>query len=150
MFDIFIDEESVRVSQGSFYEQVIGNISLYIGEEKYFPDKNWDDFILIILEWWSNEVLKVIYDLEAEFFFMDGSFYFKSTPSLDKKDYINIVFFENNKEIYRISIKKNLFFSRIKKSINILLRLLQILGYDEEKYINLQNNFKYLSKIKKI
>lgn len=150
MFDIFIDEESIKVSQGSFYEQVLGSISLCIGEEKYFPDKNWNDFILIILEWWSNELFKVIYDLEAEFFFMDGSFYFRVIPSFDKKDYIDIIFFENNKETYRNSINKNLFFTKIKKSINILLRRLQILGYDEDKYKILQNNFKNLSKIKKI
>ncbi|MBL6449634.1 hypothetical protein JMN32_25205 [Fulvivirga sp. 29W222] len=41
----------------------------------FFPEKDWNDFPIILLEWWSSEIKSFINGAkEAQFQFMDGPF----------------------------------------------------------------------------
>lgn len=136
LFDIFIQEDTIRISTSSVSEQVFGVLSISIDNTWFFPEKTWDDFILIVLEWWSNEALKVIWDQEAEFFFMDGGFFFKINPDGNNINGINIIFFDNNVEVKNINIDKIDFLSSIKKALNLILRHLVCIGYNKNKSYN--------------
>lgn len=145
IFNIFIEEDSIRVSKSLVSEQVFGIISISIDNIWFFPEKNWDDFILTVLEWWSNAALKVIQGQEAEFLFMDGSFSFKINTIHDDNTMVNAVFFGNYAEIKNISINKIDFLVSIKKALNQILRSLASIGYDQNKsHKIITNNFKLI------
>lgn len=151
MINIFIKEETIRVSRGSFNEQIFGVLFINIDESWFFPEKNWDDFILIVLEWWSDAIINVIQDTEAEFLFMDGSFAFKSIPIKDNNKIINLIFFHKNIEVKNIIVNKFDFVIEVKKSINILLKNLYTIGYNKnEDCQSLEKKFKIISKKSKL
>ena len=43
-------------------------------EKGFFPGENWNDFILIILDWWINAVLDLVDKKKTELDFMDGPY----------------------------------------------------------------------------
>lgn len=43
-------------------------------EDSFFPSENWNDFILIILDWWLNAALELIDKKTTGFLFMDGPY----------------------------------------------------------------------------
>lgn len=147
MINIFIKEETIRISKSLFTEQIFGVLSISIDQSWFFPEQNWNEFILIVLDWWSEEVIKVIQGIEAEFLFMDGSFSFKSIPIQDNDKIINIVFFEKNIEVKNVMVNKTNFVLEIKKAINILLRNLYADGYNKnENYKSLERKLKIICK----
>lgn len=77
-----------------------------------FPEKNWNDFILIILHWWLEALKKLPKDAETEFHFMDGSFEISVKLEASKKE-CSLKFIER-----MVNCKKVL------GSINIPLKLL--------------------------
>lgn len=71
-----------------FRRQVTGEIYFSIRSENFFfPEENWNDFIVIVLTWWHNSLIriknsksKIIEELD----FMDGSFAVKVTKINDE------------------------------------------------------------------
>jgi hypothetical protein len=67
----------IRVSTESFdlsrYGSVLGNISVECNDI-WFPTKNWSDFPVIVLSWWTFECLRLLDGEVAmtDFSFMDG------------------------------------------------------------------------------
>lgn len=68
---IYLDIASIERSANDVYT---GKISFYINEE-YFPEKNWNDRIFPLINWWGDAILNFNDRSEStEFLFMDGPF----------------------------------------------------------------------------
>lgn len=72
MFAVEIDEESIeRSEKGS----ITGSIWLKM-DDTAFPEQGWNDFIVVVLGWWTNEAAALIAGTKrrGELVFMDGPF----------------------------------------------------------------------------
>ena len=150
MFDIIIPSETVRLSKSPFSSQIFSQIYCQIDFDTFFPEKSWDDFTLTIMNWWVVEAQKVIYLKTAEFLFMDGPFYFETSPHSEDRNNLEIKFYERTlhgkKLIFSIDkIPKSNLIQEIIKGANTLLRSLQKINHlDLEEYDKLENNLKSL------
>ncbi|QIQ21442.1 hypothetical protein [Zophobihabitans entericus] len=74
----FLDDR-IRVSERGI---ITGQLFISVGQ-KFFPNDNWDDFILSVLSMWITSAVNLLNKTnQEEFLFMDGSFSF----ILDKVD----------------------------------------------------------------
>lgn len=75
---------------------VIGDISFSIGDW-YFPEKDWDDFVVVMLYWLTKELVELSVDKNkiVDAPFMEGCF--KIVLTLDKQNQCNIKFIEGEK-----------------------------------------------------
>lgn len=77
---------------------------LYFQEEGfYFPEKDWKDFIIVVLNWWCAALRKILYNetYTKEFLFMDGPFSIKIKHI--EEDIFHLTFIKQN-EVVRLSI----------------------------------------------
>lgn len=87
--DININPDSIIMSKSG---AITGEIFLSISDD-FFPEENWNDFIVIVLGWWLNR-LKAYYEKEEDKFemcFMDGPLSIKvkkSTEDIFKLSFI--------------------------------------------------------------
>ena len=74
-------ETFIRYKSGS----IIGVIWLTIGDWD-FPQVGWDDFVVVILGWWLQEILQVLIGCRERVLcrFMDGSYLFDILPLDDE------------------------------------------------------------------
>jgi len=95
--------------------KIFGNIYLS-NEHIYFPEKDWNDFIVIILSWWVTSLIKLQSNqsIEEVFNFMDGSFAFSIKMKGSKLCYITC-YDTATEEI--IEIIENYSFKDINKNI---------------------------------
>ena len=82
-----VPETLSRSSSGA----ITGRLSVTIGGTD-FPEKEWVDFIVIVLGWWIDEVISILEEHSDESIceFMDGSFEFKIQS--EGKKYLHISF----------------------------------------------------------
>lgn len=87
-----IDEKSFK----KYKEAITGIIYLEINDY-YFPQKNWNDFIIVMINNWIKSLKDIKYGIiqETELLFFDGPFFIK-IKMIDKEDCI-IGFFESHK-----------------------------------------------------
>ena len=69
-----VNEQSISQSDAG---AVLGLISIQI-HEHIFPESNWNDFIVVVLNWWTKEIVSLCLENQdkAVCEFMDGPFYF--------------------------------------------------------------------------
>ena len=74
---INFDKNSLAISRSKV---VTGVISIVPADDKFFPEKDWNDAIVVILHSWIENMLQIRggYN-EAEFVFFDGPFLFRIT-----------------------------------------------------------------------
>ncbi len=67
----FVDTDSFAQTISS----ITGRISIRVGN-RYFPEKDWNDFPIFILNWWATEVNDFLLESkkEIDLLFMDGPF----------------------------------------------------------------------------
>jgi hypothetical protein len=72
MFAVEIDPGTIERSQSG---SITGTIWLKI-EAAEFPERTWNDFVVVILGWWANEAAELVAGTKTrgEFMFMDGPF----------------------------------------------------------------------------
>lgn len=72
---IYIEKDSFEISATG---SNTGGVSIDI-DGKYFPEKGWNDFIIIVLNQWAMELRSFILgtSTEAKFLFMEGPFVVK-------------------------------------------------------------------------
>jgi hypothetical protein len=56
---------------------VTGEISVRLGDTS-FPDAHWNDFVVVIMSWWLEEILKIVTGTGTRSYcrFMDGPYWF--------------------------------------------------------------------------
>ena len=69
---IIVDENSLTKGND---DVIFGKIYISVGDSP-FPDKKWDDFIVVIMSWWNEELLKIMDSNEKDYQlnFMDGPY----------------------------------------------------------------------------
>ncbi|OCG74006.1 hypothetical protein [Gilliamella sp. Occ4-3] len=128
MIDLIINPDSIRVSKSEVSTQIFSEIYFQIGNI-FFPDKKWDDFTVIILNWWLREACKIKKNNIAKknnvahFSFMDGPFYFEVHFVGET---CNIEFIDNRYDkkevVYSGKIECTYLFNLLKKNANLLIR----------------------------
>lgn len=140
IFDIVLEPDSIQVSQGDFSRQVFARIYCVTGDA-CFPEQGWDDFALIVLEWWSQQWFNLAEGRAAEFQFMDGAFHFTSLPAA-KPGEVAVSFYENRQLVKTMEIRQRLLMEKLSKTFNQLLRLLAEAGETgSDEYQRLAENF---------
>ena len=72
--------DSLVQSQGG---AITGRISVRHGSLR-FPEAEWNDFVVIVLDWWCESCSALLRGAEQrEFWFMDGPFCFRAQPMSD-------------------------------------------------------------------
>ncbi len=71
-----------------FRSQITGEVYFSIRSKNFFfPEENWNDFIVIVLTWWHNSLIRIKHSkskVTEELLFMDGSFVVKVTKTNDE------------------------------------------------------------------
>lgn len=95
MLKIILDDSDISICQ----EAVAGTIYLML-DNVYFPFKDWSDLVVPILEMWTIQIVDLLKRKtdRAEFFFMDGSYYFEVLIEKDHAIIINACEFSNSLE----------------------------------------------------
>lgn len=111
-------------------------------DNKYFPEENWNDFPVIILNWWLE---KAITNIEGEYRFMDGPFRFNIY--YEKGEYY-ITCFYNGKQVINGKINSDKF---LKELVMVAIEIIQKYKLDrpnlyisEEMRILVKNVEKYV------
>lgn len=146
--EIMIDGYDVKLGSSGM---ITGPICFKI-EDKYFPESNWNDFIVVILGWWINNFTNAIkYDLgKFEFCFMDGPYLL--TGVLKKNGIYEIQMIEQRGDENELEIKAYVTKKEIKdmllKTCRKLFRALVLAGIPSDKYIGLKKLFNELKVLK--
>lgn len=72
MTNIVINETSIIEGKSG---QITGEI-YFETSRGGFPEKNWNDFVVVVLSWWTNSLANLLLNDENEtnFYFMDGPY----------------------------------------------------------------------------
>ena len=124
-------------------DKIFGNI-FFEKSEFVFPERQWNDFVIIILNWWIDELLKLINNnaISAELFFMDG-------PLSIKVNHVEnnywLFFVHGEKIVHKEEVESKGFILNFKKELNSLIRHLNQKGLTNEEVLLLKENYKKLS-----
>lgn len=117
---IFIDFSTLDISNS---QTVTGEISFLI-DETYFPHRNWNDFIVIISNWWLEQLHDLIQSKSSgkvDLLFMDGPFKVSIT---NKNEYWLLFFIRNHNTIIQSElINPSTFVRNFLTDVNMLLRI---------------------------
>lgn len=148
MVKLNINVDSIRVSKTSFSTQVFSQLYFQIGDI-FFPEEDWDDFSVIVLNWWLHEARHMHEGGKSIFNFMDGPYYFQIYL---KNNICNIKFIEdrNNKkhEVLSAEILYNDYLKILKQNANQLIRNLPFEAQNLKEVLELKSEFKLLQKTK--
>ncbi len=61
MISLIINPNSVRVSKSKVSTQIFSEIHFQV-DSMFFPEENWDDFTVVILDWWLQEACRISLD----------------------------------------------------------------------------------------
>jgi len=150
-FKIHTVKESFYLNEGG---AVIGIICFSV-DDWYFPGENWDDFVVVMLDWLTQELIKVNFNRNkrAEAPFMEGCF--KVSFTLDKNSQCTIQFIEGEKlagddEIIHktITVPFEDVKNEVKEACELLLKIKETKELDfEEDYENLKISYDLLCKL---
>ena len=147
----------IRIPKKSFYLNeggaVIGIICFSV-DDWYFPGENWDDFVVVMLDWLTRELVELTFNKEkiAESPFMEGCF--KIALSLDTEGKCIIQFIEGEKlagddEIIHktVTVPFEEVKSEVKKACELLLKMKETKELDfQEDYEKLKESYELLCK----
>ena len=138
----------ITVEPNSLYkdgDKIFGNI--YFGDNEYaFPEKEWNDFVVIILNWWSESILKLLKNvsIEEELDFMDGSASVK--VQFLKNNSFSLYFILNNEVVNSSEVDVRLFTKDFLNNLNLLIRIIKENKWADEEIDSLLENYKRLQK----
>ncbi|MCX2679365.1 hypothetical protein OOZ15_05365 [Galbibacter sp. EGI 63066] len=128
--------------------RVFGNI-YFTDQEFSFPEKGWNDFVIIILNWWCSALKGLLLNerLQDEFLFMDGPFTVRVTYL--KEEVFNLIFLSSDEleANYEVPIKD--FSNNYLREINSLIRKIDEFGWNDEEIESLKINYRDLKMILK-
>ena len=100
MFKLNINTETIRVSKTAISTQVFSQLYFQINDT-FFPAEYWDDFSVIVLNWWLREARHMVEGFKSTFSFMDGPYFFDITL---KNNICKIDFIEDRDNIKKLII----------------------------------------------
>lgn len=87
--EIRLNEQSFELSRS----KITGEICFVI-EDQFFPEENWNDFVVVILTWWLESLKKLILSIDGssfDFSFMDGPLMVRGKKIDNNKIYLEFV-----------------------------------------------------------
>lgn len=92
-FSVHISPKSLTLSP---HGKVLGHIWVQV-DDVFFPEQEWDDFVVVIMGWWLDGFLKISMGKQSKCIcsFMDGPFEFTVTPQTQERWLIE--FFEKRR-----------------------------------------------------
>jgi len=146
MIELIIAPSSFRLSGDgrNSSHQVFSEIYFQL-DGKFFPEKSWDDFVVVILNWWIGNILSIVNqkDGEVRCDFMDGPFFFKVSMF---GVYFSICFVDNrsdnNKVVFQDKIHALDFMRILRKAANLVLRLAAEIKISHHDLTELKKNHK--------
>jgi len=150
MIDLIINPKSFRISKNKKLQQcqIFAEIYFQI-EDKFFPGKSWDDFVVIILNWWIENILNIAgkNNEKSRCCFMDGPYFFDIESN---DEYLSVCFvddrFDNKKTVYCENILISCFMKILQKNANLILRLSSDFTAPVSEITELRNNYNRISK----
>jgi len=126
----YIEKSSFEISAAG---SITGRVSINI-DDTYFPEKDWNDFVIVILNQWASELRSFILgtSTEAKFLFMEGPFVVK-IRSLGS--YSQLVLIHNGKDIREVVMHTKKLKSEALKSILSAINL-SVQKCSEENWMN--------------
>ncbi len=114
----------------------------------YFPDENWNDFIVILFEWWSSSIFKLLNNesISEDLSFMDGPFMVR--VKYIEEDFFELFFVDQDDiilETYKVNIKE--FVTSFLQKTNYLIRQLHSMKITNEDVKQLEKNYQKIQKI---
>lgn len=74
-FSIEVESSSMVLAR-----QITGTLVVKLGDQQ-FPTEGWNDFVVIVLGWWSREMRDVIAGKRSTLLFMDGPYHLLVKPT---------------------------------------------------------------------
>ncbi|OCG19425.1 hypothetical protein [Gilliamella sp. WF3-4] len=144
MINLIIPPDSIRVSKSKISTQIFSKIYFQIGNI-FFPDEQWDDFTVVILNWWLKEACKIQQNNITHFYFMDGPFYFEvfCINKICKIKFIDNRF-DKKEVVYSGEIEYTSLLNLLKKNANLLIRSLPMDAEKLKDVIELKQNLKLI------
>lgn len=133
-FKIQVDNNSIA----KYKDSITGTIYINFNDT-FFPEKNWNDFVIILINNWiesSYNILSGITECE-EFYFMDGPFFMR-VRKVDL-DICIVELIENHTDIlsnFRVNTKD--IFDEILKAVILLNKYCESQGWETEDIKKLQ------------
>lgn len=134
---------SINISKAN---AITGSINIQVGEI-YFPNKGWNDFIVIVLTWWNTNFYTFIVGKNqiADFYFMDGNYKFRLKSN---NNILNVQFYDSNDEVISIvEVSKDNFLNELYKKSNDVVTTCQELGLKTQEVIELQESLLNLGEL---
>ena len=111
--DIRVNEQSLKLSR----RKITGEICFVI-EDQFFPEENWNDFVVVILTWWLQCLKKLMLSADGslcDFSFMDGPLLVR-VKKIDN-DIINLEFMREKLNGDEIQLTARCSVNQLRKSL---------------------------------
>jgi len=117
---------------------ITGVISIEVCRERFFPEQNWNDSMIVILNSWLQNIIDMINgeQNEAQFVFFDGPFSF-----VIKQENVGcqIEFFQNSISIQSLKIDFDEFAYHLLKSCREILQEINIRMWESDETRDLED-----------
>lgn len=133
---------SITISKAN---AITGSINIQVGET-YFPNKGWNDFIVIVLTWWNTNFYTFIVGKNkiTDFYFMDGNYKFRLKSN---DNILNVQFYSNDEVISTVEVSIDDFLNELyKKGNNVIITCLE-LGFRTQEVSELEESLLNLGKL---
>ena len=141
---IELNETSISISEDG---TAFANLFLYVNENNYYPQNQWNDFVAIVLSWWSQEIINYLSkNIDIGIFsFMDGDYEYRITRQNNTH---RLTCYENPHGSSTIVFNEQInilnFVLSLQRSINLLLR------FAKDKNVKLEGLPEYLKDLQPI
>ena len=144
---IIVDENSLTKGND---DVIFGKIYISVGDSS-FPDKKWDDFIVVIMSWWNEELLKIMDNNEMDnnekdyqLNFMDGPY----EVVINRKPFERLELEclrrgrDKNVVLSRVSCSLNEFSNQLIKATETVIKVLESNNWDTNDIRILKDSYK--------
>lgn len=139
MIALHIDFSTLEKSRSG----LISSIVYFKIKDKIFPEERWYDFVIVILNFWLSEIIKMKQKKKrkGKFYFMDGPIYF----TIEKRAETSVFEgYRNDKLLLTKQIDFEVFTNIILSSSKHILREMEIRNWSSSDIENLKNNINVL------
>ena len=138
---------AIKIDLSNTYKEgdkIFGNI-YFENDDVIFPEKNWNDFVVVIVNWWSESLYRLINNetVSEELEFMDGPLSIKINFFNENK--FDLFFVNNGKVQFNTNVKMDEFVGLFIKELNSLIRFINDNNWENNDVTLLKSNYKKLS-----
>ncbi|MBS9464383.1 hypothetical protein KIM67_18320 [Flagellimonas sp. 389] len=131
-------------------DKIFGEIYFKDYPSFYFPSKDWNDFLVVILNWWCDTIIRLLRNesIQDDFSFMDGPFNVKVGHI--KEGMLNLTFLSGDETVVKTSeVPMNDFLNAYLSEINGLLRWVAKKNWQNQEIETLESNYRKIQTLLK-